>query len=148
MRLIEGYTAYTKPWYGSYRSMMDRCYREKSANYSFYGGRGIKVCDEWHIIIAFGEWAERNGYMPGLSLDRIDANKDYTPDNCRWVTAYEQANNRRNTLYLTRNGETHTVSEWAKITGIKRSTINNRICRGWTDERALIKGDMRRAKTN
>lgn len=148
MRLIEGYTAYTKPWYGSYRSMMDRCYREKSANYSFYGGRGIKVCDEWHNIKAFGEWAERNGYMPGLSLDRIDANKDYSPDNCRWVTAYEQANNRRNTLYLTKNGETHTVSEWSKITGIKRSTINNRICRGWTDERSLIKGDMRRAKTN
>lgn len=148
MRLIEDYTAYTKPRYGSYHSMMDRCYRKKAANYSLYGGRGIKVCDEWHNVKLFGEWAECNGYMPGLSLDRIDANKDYSPDNCRWVTAYEQANNRRNTLYLTRNGETHTVSEWAKITGIKRSTINNRICRGWTDERALIKGDMRRAKTN
>lgn len=143
MRLIKGYTAYTKPWYGSYHSMMDRCYRKKAANYSLYGGRGIKVCDEWHNVKLFGEWAECNGYMPGLSLDRIDANKDYSPDNCRWVTAYEQANNRRNTLYLTRNGETHTISEWSKITGIKRSTINNRVCRGWTDERALTKGDMR-----
>lgn len=148
MRLIKGYTAYTKPWYGSYHSMMDRCYRKTSANYKFYGGRGISVCDEWQNAKMFGEWAENNGYIPGLSLDRIDPDKDYSPDNCRWVTAYEQANNRRNTLFLTANGETHTISEWSRITGIKRSTINNRIFRGWTHERALTKGDMRRASSD
>ena len=128
--------------------MMDRCYRSKSANFKFYGGRGIKVCEEWQDAKAFGDWAESNGYKPGLSLDRIDPDKDYSPNNCRWVTAHEQANNRRNTIYLTANGETHTISEWAEITGIKRSTIKNRVRRGWTHERALAKGDMRRASTD
>ena len=148
MRLIESNAPSAQPWYGSYHSMIDRCYRSKSANYKFYGGRGIRVCDEWHNVKTFGEWAENNGYMPGLSLDRIDTNKDYSPNNCRWVTAYEQANNRRNTLFLTAKGETHTISEWSIITGIKRSTISNRICRGWTHERAVTKGDMRRASAD
>ena len=143
MRKIEGYTAYTKPWYGSYHSMMDRCYRKTAANYKSYGGRGIKVCNEWHNVKTFGEWAESNGFKPNLSLDRINPNGDYSPDNCRWVTAYEQANNRRNTVYLTVNGETHTISEWVVITGLKRSTIRDRIYRGWTHEMALRKGDFR-----
>lgn len=143
MRLIEGYTAYLKPWYGSYHSMMDRCYREKAHNFKYYGGRGIKVCDEWHNVKAFGEWAESHGYKSGLSLDRIDPQKDYGPTNCRWVSAKQQANNRRNTLYLSAHGETHTITEWAEILGIKRSTLNNRICRGWSIEKALIKGDLR-----
>ena len=148
MRLIESNAPYAQPWYGSYHAMMDRCYRSKSANFEFYGGRGIKVCEEWQDAKAFGIWAKNSGFKPGLSLDRIDPNKDYSPENCRWATAREQANNRRNTLYLTANGETHTISEWSRITGIKRSTINNRICRGWTHERALTKGDMRRASAD
>lgn len=146
MRSVEGYTAFTKPWYGSYHSMMDRCYRSNSANYKYYGGRGIKVCEEWKNVKAFGEWAEKSGYMAGLSLDRIDPSKDYSPDNCRWATPYEQANNRRNTVYLTANGETHTISEWANITGIKQSTIKNRIYRGWSHERALTRRDFRRGQ--
>jgi len=68
MRLIKDKTYYTKPWYDSWRCMLDRCYREKAWNYKDYGGRGIKVCDEWHDIEAFGKWAEKTGYEKGLTL--------------------------------------------------------------------------------
>lgn len=138
MRLIEGKTYYTKPWYGSYRSMMDRCYRKTAWNYKDYGGRGITVCDEWHDICSFGKWAEENGYRKGLSIERIDTDGNYSPENCRWATQKEQCNNRRNTKYLTAFGETHTISEWSEKTGICRSTISNRIYRlGWSSERAV-----------
>lgn len=129
-RLIEGKTFYNKSWYGSYKGMIERCYRKKAHNYPFYGGRGIVVCEEWKDIEKFENWVNISGYKKGLSLDRIDVNGNYEPDNCRWATPEEQANNRRNTLYVEINGETHTISEWSKITGIKRSTINNRYCRG------------------
>ena len=109
---------------------MDRCYREKAHNYPLYGGRGIKVCEEWHSMDIFGDWAEKNGYKVGLTLDRIDSNGDYCPENCRWATRKQQANNRRNTVYVTIDGVTKTLSEWAEFVGISRSTINNRYCDG------------------
>ena len=130
MRIAKGKTFYDKPWYDSYRSMMDRCYREKAVNYHLYGGRGIKVCEEWHDIETFGRWAEENGFQRGLTLDRIDVNGDYEPSNCRWATRKQQANNRRNTVYVTIDGVTKTLTEWADFVGIKRSTINNRYCDG------------------
>lgn len=140
MRLIEGRSFYKEPWYGSYHSMMDRCYRGKSANYRFYGGRGIRVCAEWHNIESFEKWCAESGYRKGLSLDRVNPDGDYCPKNCRWVTSKQQANNRRNTVYLTHGGETHTISEWSEITGICRSTISNRIyCLGWSVSKALTK---------
>lgn len=126
MRKIKGKTFYDKPWYNSYRSMMDRCYREKAANYPQYGGRGIKVCPGWHHIEIFETWAVENGYKPGLTLDRIDINGDYTPTNCRWATPKQQANNRRNTVYVTIDGITKTLSEWADFAGIKRSVMADR----------------------
>ena len=139
MRLIKGRTFYTEPWYKSYRAMMDRCYRENAKNYLYYGGRGISVCDEWHDIEVFEKWAIQSGYRQGLSLDRKDVNGDYCPKNCCWVTAKEQANNRRNTVYLDYNGERKTISQWADLLGIKRSTLSSRICRGWTIEKALAR---------
>jgi hypothetical protein len=136
-RLIKGKSFYKKPWYGSYRSMMDRCYREKNCNYNRYGARGIRVCEEWHNIENFEKWVEENPYFEGATLDRIDVNGDYEPSNCRWTTMKEQCNNRSNTLYITYNGETHTISEWAEITGINRSTLNNRYYKGWSIESML-----------
>ena len=130
MHLIKGKSFYNKSWYNSYRGMMDRCYREKTSNYYLYGGRGIKVCDEWHNIENFEKWVETSGYKKGLTLDRIDVNGNYEPNNCRWATMKEQDNNRRNTIYIEHNGEVHTISEWAEITGINRSTLNSRYCRG------------------
>lgn len=116
----------SKPWYNSYHAMMDRCYREKAHNYPQYGGRGIKVCDEWHSIEIFGDWAEKNGYRVGLTLDRIDPDGDYCPENCRWATRKQQANNRRNTIYVTIDGVTKTLSQWADFSSITFSTIANR----------------------
>lgn len=137
MRLIKGRTFYKEPWYGSYHSMMDRCYREKANNYPQYGGRGIKVCEEWHNIEKFEQWVKVSGFRKGMSLERKDVNADYSPMNCTWATAKEQANNRRNTVYLSYKGQRHTISEWADILGINRSTLNNRIYRGWSVEKAL-----------
>lgn len=135
MRLIEGKTFYDKPWYNSYRGMMSRCYREKDASYKNYGGRGISVCDEWHNINNFEKWVEENPFKTGMTLDRINPNGNYSPDNCRWATMFEQDKNRRNSILIERNGEIHNISEWAVITGINRSTLNNRYWRGDRGER-------------
>lgn len=137
MRLIKGRSFYKEPWYGTYHSMMDRCYREKARNYSWYGGCSIKVCDEWHDIEKFEQWAISSGFKKGMSLERKNVYADYSPDNCIWATAKQQANNRRNTLWIEYNGERHTVSEWADILGICRSTISNRYYRGLSIEKVL-----------
>ena len=135
MRLVKGRTFYKKPWYNSYRAMMSRCYREKDVSYPFYGGRGIKVCDAWHDIELFEVWVEEHPYFKGATIDRIDTNGDYEPSNCKWSTMHEQCKNRRNSIIIEHNGESHNITEWAKITGINRSTINNRYWRGDRGER-------------
>lgn len=150
-RYIKGRTFYDKPWYSSYHSMMDRCYREKAKNYPLYGGRGISVCEEWHNIENFEKWVHESGYAEGLTLDRVNPNGDYSPSNCRWATRKEQANNKRNTHYLTYNGQTKTISDWSKEIGINRSTINNRFFKGLPIELVLSKEpldswEMRRMK--
>lgn len=134
---------YNKPWYGSYRSMMDRCYREKAKNYPIYGGRGIKVCDEWKSIEAFETWVESSNFQKGMSLERLDVNKGYSPDNCIWATSKEQANNRRNTLYIEFDGEIRTSSEWADKLNINHSTLKNRYYRGLPIEKVLAMEDLR-----
>ncbi len=134
---INGVALYKQPWYGSYHSMMDRCYRKTAKNYKFYGGRGITVCEEWHEPENFAKWASESGYKKGLWLDRIDTNGDYCPENCKWSTPQEQANNRRNNNVLTYHGESHTLAEWARILGVKKSLIQNRVWYGWSPERVI-----------
>ena len=119
--------------------MRQRCYNPKNKRYKEYGARGVTVCEEWlNNFEAFYEWAIANGYRDNLTIDREDANKNYEPSNCRWITAKEQANNKRNNNYITYNGETHTIAEWAEIYNIKYSTLYQRINRyGWSVDRAL-----------
>lgn len=125
--------------YSIYKGMKDRCRYKTNDNYERYGGRGIRVCEEWLAdYMNFYNWAINNGYKEGLTLDRIDSNKNYEPDNCRWATYKEQANNTRRNNFITYNGETHTLTEWAEKLGIKRSTLTTRIHRQhWNIEKAL-----------
>ena len=125
--------------YHVWQSMKDRCYNENTAKYPNYGGRGIVVCDEWkNDFGAFQDWALPHGYNDGLTIDRIDANGPYSPDNCRWATQKEQQNNRTNNHLLTYNGKTQTLTQWAAETGINEMALSSRINKlHWSTERAL-----------
>ena len=122
-----------------YYDMLRRCYKVTDTHYNSYGGRGILVCEEWrNDCCTFYKWAKEHGYEAGLQLDRIDNDKGYSPENCRWVTPRENSLNKRNTRKVTFNGETKALSEWAKVTGISYQVLADRIYRyGWTVERAL-----------
>ena len=124
--------------YSIYYNMRKRCENPNAINYHNYGGRGISVCDEWKKYEAFSTWAHANGYTDELSIDRIDNDSGYCPDNCRWVTYTQQANNTRANRWIDFNGETRTLAEWASIIGINRSTLCERLNRmGWSIEQAL-----------
>lgn len=120
--------------------MKNRCSNPKHPHFNDYGGRGIDVCDEWkHDSKAFCDWAMANGYADDLTIDRIDVNSDYCPDNCRWITMKEQHANRRDTITVTYNGKTQTLSQWAEETGIYYHKLLMRYKRGWNAERLLTK---------
>jgi hypothetical protein len=136
-QIIKGRSFYDKPWYNSYRCMMSRCYREKDASYKNYGGRGIKVCDEWHDITRFEKWVNSNPYFDGATLDRINVDGNYEPDNCRWATMFEQDKNRRNSILIEYRGDRYNITELSRITGINRSTLNNRYWRGDRGDRLV-----------
>ncbi len=121
-------------------NMRKRCYKPNSNCYKNYGGRGIKVCNEWLGKDGqknFYKWAIDNGYRKGMSIDRIDNNGDYTPQNCRWATPKTQAYNRSTNSYVTIHGKTQTVSEWADEIGISRGAMQNRLRYGWSEDRLL-----------
>ena len=109
--------------YSLWNTMRHRCEDPKRESYQRYGGRGIKVCQEWHDANTFMDWAELHGYKPGLQLDRIDNDGDYSPENCRWVTAKENSRNKRTNRLLTINGKTKTVSEWCEVYDVSPYTV-------------------------
>jgi hypothetical protein len=111
--------------------MRYRCYSPSNAKYPIYGGRGIKVCDRW--LESFENFLADMGEKPeGMTLDRIDPNGNYEPENCRWATPAQQANNLRTVRYLEHNGARHTITEWASILGTTRPAIIMRMRRGET----------------
>lgn len=121
-----------------WKGMLERCINTRHNNYEIYGGRGITVCDEWRNSFEdFFEWSMSNGYTEELTLDRIDVNRGYFPDNCRWVTQREQCNNTRRNINVEINGEVHTLKQWTEIFGLKYGTIASRVKRGWTPLAAL-----------
>lgn len=123
-----------------WQHMRQRCNNKNNPRYKYYGGRGITICDEWNRYERFEEWALSHGYQDDLTIDRIDVNGDYCPDNCRWVTWKAQQNNRRNNVIITAFGETRTLTEWEEISGVNRTTIQKRIKGGGkTPEEAMGK---------
>ena len=121
-----------------WNNMKKRCYNEKNNSYCWYGAKGIKVCDEWvHDFDAFKAWALAHGYRDDLTIDRIDSNGNYSPDNCRWVTVRDQAYNRSTNNNLTFDGKTMAMTEWANLIGMNYRTLSKRIREGWPVEKAL-----------
>lgn len=128
--------------YKIYKGMKSRCYGDYDKNHmKNYKNRGITICDEWlNNWLAFKQWAYSNGYTDVLTIERIDNNKGYSPDNCKWITKEEQATNRRTNLYITINDETHTMAEWCRINNINRNTACKRIeAYGWDPVLAVTK---------
>lgn len=122
----------------TYYHMKDRCYSEKDKRFADWGGRGIKICDEWlNDRESFIQWSLANGYREGLSIDRIDNDGDYSPNNCRWVSLSEQNQNRRSSKYYTFNGETKNLQQWCDEYGISRSMVDKRLSLGWDFEKAI-----------
>lgn len=125
--------------YHTWEGMKTRCYNKNACNYHNYGGRGIKVCDEWlHNFKAFQEWALSHGYDNTLRIDRIDNDKDYEPSNCRWVTNKENNNNRGDCVYVEFEGETHTLKEWSELYNVNYQLVWARYRRGWSIDKALF----------
>lgn len=127
-----------------WKNMKQRCYNPKRNRYQWYGGKGIKVCDEWLSFAPFADWSLANGYTDDLVLDREDSDKDYCPENCQWVTVVE--NSRKATIErfgkvegdvpVEYQGRTQKISEWAAECGIPYKNLYNRLLKNWTMQRA------------
>lgn len=114
--------------YKIWSAMKNRCYLKTHVAYKRYGGRGITICDEWkNNVENFYNWSMENGYEENLTIDRIDNNKGYSPDNCRWVTPLEQQNNTRKNIYYEYNGEKFTLSQICRKYNINYSTLSHRL---------------------
>lgn len=132
-------------------TMKQRCYNPNKDNYNNYGGRGIKICDEWNnreIVatskgsyskgyLAFKKWALENGYQDNLTIDRIDPNGNYEPSNCRWVSMKVQSNNKTNNHFVTYKDKTQTIKQWCDELNLNYTLVRKRIQIGWKIEKAF-----------
>lgn len=134
-----------------WHSMYCRCYYPSTNQYKNYGGRGITICEEWKKnFVSFYNWAMNNGYKESLTIDRIDVNGNYEPNNCRWITRKEQSSNTTQNIFYTIDGETKTSKQWCETYNINQTTFKDRLKRGWTLKEALTistKGLQRKVKT-
>ena len=130
-----------EPLFNTWYLIKYRCENPSCKAFHNYGGRGITVCDEWSNGSTgyenFRDWALSHGYEKGLTIDRIDNDAGYSPDNCRWVDNMTQANNKRDNHFVTYNGETKTIAEWARVIGMDYKVLHSRFQNGWDAERAL-----------
>lgn len=125
--------------YSIWKLMIGRCYNPKINGYNNYGGRGIIICQNWlENYLNFYNWAISNGYKNGLSIERIDVNGNYEPNNCKWITLKQQYYNKRNNFIITYKNKTHCLAEWAEILGINKNTLRSRLTKyGWSVEKAF-----------
>jgi len=130
-----GHTTSRSKTYRSWTSMRGRCLNKNDPAYPRYGGRGISVCQQWG---SFEQFLSDMGERPeNTTLDRINVDEDYTPENCRWATSKQQSRNRRRSVNLSLNGETRCVAEWAEHLGVSENAIRKRLLLGWSDEKTL-----------
>ena len=133
MNVNGGYKQYNYMWANSrigriFGGMKYRCYNENGEDYRWYGARGIKVCDEWiNNPKSFEEWALANGYADNLTINRKDENKNYSPENCEWITGKDNSKYKSTTLVIEIDGEAHTGREWSDILGLGTNRINTYI---------------------
>lgn len=135
-----------------FQAMKNRCYNSNNPAYKNYGGRGIKLCEEWNNreiarnvqrnntkgFLAFKKWALENGYTDNLTIDRIDVNGDYSPENCRWVNRKIQGNNRRNNHYITYKGKTQSLADWCRELCLNYHKIRSRLNKyNWSVDKAF-----------
>ena len=113
--------------YNIWQSMKYRCNPTTSTRYPNYSGRGVKLCEEWNEFINFYNWAINNGYDYNLSIDRIDNDGDYCPENCRWADNFVQQNNKSTNRFVTYNGVKHTLAEWSRILSVKPNTLRRHV---------------------
>lgn len=134
---------YGKRLYRIWTGMRSRCRNSKAQVYERYGGRGIKVCDEWQDYETFAQWALHNGYEDTLTIERKDVNGNYCPENCTWITRGEQAKNRRNNINIEVGGKTKTGAEWARELGMNKSAVLRRLKKGMSPEEAVSTPKMK-----
>jgi hypothetical protein len=134
--------------YRIYHNMISRCYNKNSTHFLDYGGRGIIICDIWLNketgFINFVNWSLKSGYSDNLTIDRMNVNGNYEPNNCRWATASEQNSNKRTTKYVEIDGESKTLKEWCVFYDINYKTARARIKNGWNIIDALTVPTKRR----
>lgn len=119
-------------------NMRMRCYSAKNKRFANYGARGINICDEWNDDCrSFYAWANKNGYAPGLQIDRIDVNGNYSPDNCRFVGSVAQMNNTTRNHFIEWDGRRQTIAQWEREFGWPKGRLQARFSMGWTIERAM-----------
>ena len=128
------------PLYKTWSIMKERCYNRHNCNFRYYGLRGITVCNEWKEYTSFRDWAKSNGYKRGLTLERMNRNESYNPNNCCWATRKQQARNRSSNRLLTAFNETKCITEWTEDERCQttNNALRKRLDRGWNAERALI----------
>lgn len=116
--------------YSIYKGMKQRCNNNKNPAYKYYGGKGVIICSEWlENFVFFRKWAFDNGYKEGLSIDRIDPNGGYNPENCRWITLHQQQNNKLNSMFVIVDNKKYTIAEWADIRKTNKQTLYDRFYR-------------------
>lgn len=121
--------------YNIWKCMRQRCNNPNNPSYPYYGGKGVKICPQWNEYIGFREWALSAGYADNLSIDRIDCNGNYCPENCRWVDDKTQMNNQTRNHMILYNGEEYTMSQLAGKFNLSYSAMQHRVERGWDLDR-------------
>lgn len=126
--------------YRIWKGIISRCYNKNSTSYRRYGKKGITICNEWkNNFMSFYNWSLNNGYKDNLSIDRINNKGNYEPNNCRWATAEEQANNTSQNVFISFNGEKLTIAQWAHKIGIQPSVFHDRLKRNGICEKIFHK---------